>query len=254
MTRVLSTDLDGTLVFPDGVHADDARALRRWIDEGNVLVVNTGRSIGSIRRVWVDDALPAPHAFIGFTGAVVADPSLRVMRSQPLPRELLGDVMELLAGVDATVFASQIEQDYLLRRSRDVAEGAIPVFWEPGEAEALRATDLFGIPVHVPDPDDRARVIAGLEGLCDGRAEVHLNLDYIDIVPAGATKGTGLRQVLADLGDHSPVWTIGDSWNDLAMHEVADHPVAMAAAPREVSCRCERVVSSVAELVDLVLG
>lgn len=57
--------------------------------------------------------------------------------------------------------------------------------------------------------------------------EVHRNQDFLDIVPTGSDKGIGLQRLLADAFADADVdlWTIGDSWNDIGMHQVADHAV-----------------------------
>ena len=49
------------------------------------------------------------------------------------------------------------------------------------------------------------------------------------------------------------MWSIGDSWNDLDMHALADHALALPWSPPEVTAACERTVGSMAELIDSIL-
>ena len=81
------------------------------------------------------------------------------------------------------------------------------------------------------------------------------NQEFLDLVPAGATKGAGLRALLDGplAGQDVEVWTIGDSWNDLDMHAVADHAVALPWSPPEVTAACETTVGSMAELITTIL-
>ena len=74
-------------------------------------------------------------------------------------------------------------------------------------------------------------------------------------MPAGATKGAGLRALLDGplAGQDIEVWTIGDSWNDLDMHAVADYAVALPWSPPEVTAACETTVGSMAELITTIL-
>ena len=74
-------------------------------------------------------------------------------------------------------------------------------------------------------------------------------------MPAGATKGAGLRALLDGplAGQDIEVWTIGDSWNDLDMHAVADHAVALPWSPPEVTAACETTAGSMAELITTIL-
>ena len=134
------------------------------------------------------------------------------------------------------------------------------------------------------------------------------NQDFIDVVPASASKGEGLRRLVASLveppagetageaagaagegasragaaggageastGEASeataggsagldvgpwtaePVetWSIGDSWNDISMHAAADHSYALPWSPPEVVAQCDGTVSSLADLIDSLMG
>ena len=130
------------------------------------------------------------------------------------------------------------------------------------------------------------------------------NQDFIDVVPASASKGAGLRRLVASLaeppaaeaagaagegasragaasgageastgeaseapvggsaglgvgpGTAEPVetWSIGDSWNDISMHQAADHSYALPWSPPEVVAQCDGTVSSLADLIDSLMG
>ena len=57
------------------------------------------------------------------------------------------------------------------------------------------------------------------------------DLSIIDILPAGCSKGTALLRLAARREiDPASIMAIGDNWNDLAMLQVAGHPVVMANA------------------------
>ena len=43
MRKLLSTDIDGTLLFNATISPTDLAAVTRWRDAGNLLVPNTGR-------------------------------------------------------------------------------------------------------------------------------------------------------------------------------------------------------------------
>ena len=64
------------------------------------------------------------------------------------------------------------------------------------------------------------------------------DLSIVDILPAGASKGTALASLAAARGltIHN-VMAIGDNWNDLPMLHVAGTPVLMGNAPPELLTR-----------------
>ena len=133
----------------------------------------------------------------------------------------------------------------------------------------------------------------------EGQAVGFRNQDFIDVVPASASKGEGLRRLVASLaeppagetdgvsgtgaasgagaaptgeaseapvggsaglgvgpGTAEPVetWSIGDSWNDISMHAAADHSYALPWSPPEVVAQCDGTVSSLADLIDSLMG
>ena len=68
---------------------------------------------------------------------------------------------------------------------------------------------------------------------------------------AGGSVGLGVGS-----GPLEPVetWSIGDSWNDISMHAAADHSYALPWSPPEVVAQCDGTVSSLADLIDSLMG
>src|SRR5690606_27723852 len=68
----------------------------------------------------------------------------------------------------------------------------------------------------------------------------HLDFTLLDILPAEASKGVGVRR-LADIEKIAPaeVMAIGDNFNDLEMLEFAGTPVVMGNADSELLSRDE---------------
>jgi len=135
------------------------------------------------------------------------------------------------------------------------------------------------LPMRFTDSEMASRTETYLRRCWAGQAVGFRNQDFIDVVPASASKGEGLRQLVAslsespaqdpasDLGDDSsasgvaepPVepietWSIGDSWNDISMHAAADHSYALPWSPPEVVAQCDGTVSSLADLIDSLMG
>ena len=133
-----------------------------------------------------------------------------------------------------------------------------------------------------------ARTETYLHRRWEGQAAGFRNQDFIDVVPASASKGEGLRRLVASLAEPpagetdgaagegasgeatvgssagfdvgpwtaEPVetWSIGDSWNDISMHAAADHSYALPWSPPEVVAQCDGTVSSLADLIDSLMG
>lgn len=260
MTALLATDLDGTILFDRRVSAQDLAAMRRWREAGNLLAICSGKSVFATRDTLEPEGVEFDYA-ITFTGAVLADGSYRVLADRHLPDGVAREIVESLQVHDGlTVFATTIESDYVLSDTYNEVSPILQVF-EPLAIEDMDDHRFIGVPMRVRDDDVRDAIVADVTARWGEQVEIIRNQEFLDIVPAGCTKGTGLRDLVARLtaedgtlaGQALETWTIGDSWNDVPMHEVADHAVALPWSPDDVTDVCERTVGSIAELIDAVL-
>ena len=153
-----------------------------------------------------------------------------------------------------TTYATTIETDYILADNNDEISPILAVF-EHMTLEEMDAHRFIGVPLRVTDDALRDRLQRDLTQRWEGVLDCHRNQEFLDLVPAGATKGAGLRALLDGplAGRDVEVWTIGDSWNDLDMHAVADHAVALPWSPPEVTAACETTAGSMAELITTIL-
>ena len=260
MPQLIATDLDGTILFDRKVSATDLGAMRRWRSAGNLLVVDTGKSVFATRDTLEPLGVVFDYA-VTFTGAVLVDGDYRIVTSLFLPDGLAREIVMSLQGIDGlTVFATTLETDHIISDTYHEISPILQVFvpMAPGE---MRGRRFIGVPMRVRDDDVRERIVADLAGRWGEQLEVVRNQEFLDVIPAGATKGAGLNDLVAWLtrpdgphpGESVETWTFGDSWNDIPMHEAADHAVALPWSPPEVAAVCERTAASMAELVDSLL-
>jgi len=92
-------------------------------------------------------------------------------------------------------------------------------------------------------------VRADLSGIVgEGARLVATRRDYLEIIPAGATKGTALRVLAEHLGiPLEETIAVGDQENDLEMIEAAGLGIAMPQAPEGVRKAARQVAPSDAE-------
>ena len=112
--RLLATDLDGTLVFHHAVGQADAEALVRWREAGNLLVMNTGRSISALRSALDGFDVDYDYAVL-YTGAVLTDGRAGVIEARTLPDGLIEEVLDVLGREERiTIFATTLAGDLQL--------------------------------------------------------------------------------------------------------------------------------------------
>ena len=247
----LVTDLDGTVLFDRQIAAADSAALRRWRQSGRRLVLCTGKSLSATREVW-DPTQIGADAVVAFTGGAVTDGEFAPVWTGNLDVGIVAELATALREEPIALLASDLAADYLVLDRVGIDSPILPSLVPISLAE-VGTRSVFGIPVNVPRPQDRGRILQLVRGLVQGRAEVYPNLDFIDVVPPGASKGTGLARYLETAGPVGRLITIGDSYNDLPMHRLADQSYALEHSPPEVASVTDGVVGSVAELITHLL-
>ena len=273
--RLISTDLDGTIVFNGTIPLRDREAMARWRAAGNLLVINTGRSISALEHVVVPMGLEFDNAIL-YTGSVIVDEDIRVRRSTALPPGVVEDILDFVEGAPGVaVFTTGLDEDLLIYDTIGSGSDLLTLF-RPATRRDLEGREIIGVPMRFTDSETAARTETYLRRRWDGQAVGFRNQDFIDVVSASASKGAGLRQLVASLseppaqdpagdvasdsaGVSEPAelietWSIGDSWNDITMHQAADHAYALPWSPPEVVEQCDGTVSSLADLIDSLLG
>lgn len=248
MTRLLVTDLDGTLLDPDGnVHPVDLEAIQTLRSHGVHVALCTGRLFSGTRHVADELRLEGPVACVD--GSHIADArSGRALHLAALGALELGAALRALedAGLTCFVFAGDT------------------VFYDAPGADLLGYVSLWSRECHqlerVTAPDHwpaRGQVMAlvalgpaaaaqraaelldGSPGLFCSWFEVR-RPGYegqwgLVVRSSGASKGTAVRWLARHYGvSRQNVVAVGDWLNDVPMFEWAGHAFAMAQAPEGV--------------------
>ena len=259
--RMLSVDIDGTILFDRAISPADVAAMRRWREAGNLLVMNTGRSISALRSALDGFDVDYDYAVL-YTGAVLTDGRAGVIEARTLPDGLIEEILDVLGREERiTIFATTLAGDLQLHDTLGSSTDLLTLF-RRGTTADLAGRAVVGIPLHLKTAAATDRIEAEVARRWGGVIEGARNQDFLDLIPAGASKGAGLSRLVdlltgpggAHEGETIETWTVGDSWNDIPMHVAADHGVAMEGSPAEVLAACERRTPSVASLVEDLLA
>src|SRR5215469_14159081 len=235
--RLIATDLDGTLLRPDGsVSVRTRRALAGLAEVGIQLVLVTARP-----PRWVDylaDVAGAHGTVICANGAFVYDVTRRAVvqahgLSSATARAIAADLRRLLPGVG---FAAELADGvHIEREYPELHPDAVPADATYGAIDAVdqRVGKLLARSLQVPPAEFVARVAdivgARAEVTCSGAGGL------AEIGPPGVTKGSTLidwctaREITS-----RDVWAFGDMPNDLPMLTWAGVSFAVANAHPDV--------------------
>ena len=288
--RLIASDLDGTLLMPDGSVGRRTRAALDDLRDSDLdLVIVTGRP-----PRWISPVVEMTgHRGVGIAanGAVVLDlADGHVTEVFPLTHDqALGAVERIRSALPGVVFAverarpggrlaptggsSYDDLDATLADATEfaLADGYTPRWPVPREThvapieELVACDDVVKILVRPGDSlqiDPESFLAAGIPALEDIVEVTHAGFDdsLLEICAPGVTKATTLARVAAAEG-HGPLHVVaaGDGPNDLPMLAWAGTSYAMANAHPEVIDIATHVLppnseEGVAQLIELLLA
>ena len=259
------SDLDDTLLDADGVLSDETRStLTRLLTTGTDFTVATARSPLTAFRAL--DGLPLSLPVVTYSGASATDPGDRsplwwehfdARALQPLVGAALA------AGVTPLVFWLDGDDDKI-SWVRGAETSGVDTFLEarPGDPRLAPVDGWdevdhdrgFFVSIRGEYPIVRrlSRMIRAISwgtgctlALTGSRES---GVGVLDVTPAGATKGSGIRRIAEDHG-FDRVVAFGDSANDLPLFAEADESYATASASDEVKAAATAVLDEGDEAV-----
>ncbi|WP_110207693.1 HAD family hydrolase [Nocardioides daejeonensis] len=234
--RLVATDLDGTLLSPDGTVSDRTRRVLQQLDaEGIPVVFVTGRPIRWMEMLWSD--VGGHGLAICSNGGMVYDVMRREVRNAlTVPRDLALRVGETLRrAVPGTSFALEKTTGFAREAefaSRHPDSSGIPT----GRLEAIfddRVVKLLALHDEIA-PETYWRQARELVGEL---VEVTWSSQWalLEMSALGVTKASTLARLCVDLGiGPEEVVAFGDMPNDIAMLEWAGRSYAMAGGHEDV--------------------
>jgi hypothetical protein len=246
--RLVLADVDGTLVTQEKVLTERTiAAVRRLGEVGILFAITSGRPPRGMAMLVGPLDLSTPIA--AFNGGVIADRSLQVIEQRVIPAELVGPIIEELAGHDLDVWLYRGADWFVLDPAGPhVDREARTVQFQPTVAESydgLHAdvAKLVGV------SDDHDAVSAGVTSVHD-RFGDHISVSasqpyYVDVTHPDANKGFVARWLAAryELSEDE-IATLGDMPNDVLMFAHSGLSIAMGNASPEVQKAARRVTTS----------
>ncbi|CAL9297869.1 MULTISPECIES: HAD family hydrolase [unclassified Streptomyces] len=246
--RLVATDLDGTLLRPDGSVSQRTRdALAAATAAGAAHIVVTGRSVPWTRAI-LDDLAYEGLAVCGQGAQVYHAGEHRLLTSVTLDRQLAGLALaKLEAEVGPLALAASrdgLDGEVLVGSGYAVQDGPLPYLPLEDPAE-LWSAPLNKLYIQHPELDDDAltatarRVVGGLVDVVMAGAGI------VEILPLGLTKATGLSLAARRLGvKAAETIAFGDMPNDIPMFAWARHGVAMADAHDELKAVADEITAA----------
>ncbi len=242
-------DMDNTLLTArEGVPACNRTVIRLFIEMGGRFTVATGRPPESIRAALGDIRLSLPA--ISCNGALLYDFSGNaVLRRSTLEQTqaaaAIRDVLTKFPKLGVEVMAGPGDM-YVIHPNTYTHAHQVDEKLPSVACPLESVPDGWVKAVFAADPETIRKVLQYTKTHYYGRDNYFLptNSIYLEIMPAGVSKASGLRDLCTVMGE-SPKKTvvIGDYFNDLELMKEAGHSVAVANAPAEVKTVADEVTN-----------
>jgi hypothetical protein len=239
--RAVFTDLDGTVLFPDGSYSKRTKDSIKRLHENNIIVAGiTGRSYRDAAKIYKQLGFKAPGVFSG--GACIVDPATDTTLSQKLINTKtlfevstkLAEYCEYISFGSGRLLTSDFSSNFIKGPSLSI--------W----AEARPAN--IGKVIEVCDHQKSlvAHINSSTQG---GLVGVQINNRLAD-----KEHGAMRLMKLLDLSS-AQVVVVGNDHNDVPLFRVTDFSISMGSAPEEIKTTTSHSVTDVmhdgfAEAVD----
>jgi len=246
-TRLVATDLDGTLLRTDGTVSERTRrSIARACEAGITVVLVTARPPRTLRPLAWQAGVTG--LAICCNGAIVYDVAAdEIVGHEPLAA---ATAQRLVAALRATAPGVCFAVERGLRFGQEPRYAALlPAAGDHtpliADAAALCAEDVTKLIVLHPDVPLQDLLHAVRKAAGDEAIVTHSSAVFVEVSAAGVTKAAALQGLCAQLGlDAARVVACGDMPNDLPMLHWAGHGVAVANAHPAVLAAADEVTLS----------
>lgn len=234
---IFHLDIDGTLYTDDIICERNRRAVQTVRDNGHLVFINTGRSIGIIPQT------VAEFPVDGFVTALGSNILIggRLVYSKLIPTDRLAAMFRhftslgrgiLYEGNDIIIINGVF--GYSEYKTAEVST----------EEEFLEIAEKHDIPkIFVPgelSPEERK--------YCEDNFTFIQHAGYAEISPKGDNKATGMRRVAEFYAPEEYITVaMGDSLNDVEMLEAADIAVGMGDCHEKIKPLCDIITCNAAD-------
>ncbi|MDG3085653.1 HAD-IIB family hydrolase [Vibrio hannami] len=258
-SKLLASDYDKTFFYKTNPEALEVnlQAVEKWREKGNLFAISTGRdaaSIGFERKVRDVDY----DYLVSLNGSFIVDKDDNVLFKSALEHDLAKDIAAMLReqfddelivsnGFDGCNFTNR-KKSQTDAVAREAFERNSKIYSKTIEESLEGEVLLLGC---LSEDLEQAQKVRGeILDLYSDQVEVFINLNYINIVPKGISKASGIELIAKHAGVATDaVLAIGDDYNDIPMVE-SFVGYAVANAKPEVKAVANEVFESVAELIE----
>ena len=263
MRILLASDLDKTLIFDNKISEENKDAIRRFKEAGGVFAISTGRPYNGVEKV-IEELRVEPDYLILNNGALIITGGEEIVHREFIPFNVVKNIFNDMDNDEVVISVETGFRTYPIDLKSKGAEAAfisdidstfknLELIDKLDEVSEEDKEKIAAISLFLPRVD-----INEVQAACDyvndnygNYVIAYRNTRFIDIVPIGCSKGSGVKWVSDEENiDIKDVYVIGDSWNDDSMFEITDKSFTFTYAEEELKEKTNYIVETVAECID----
>lgn len=258
--KYLACDLDGTLVHENIIKIEDVEAILKLKQKGYKFIISTGRSLNGIDQVFDKYPNVKYDYIVACNGCLILDGDRNIIYDNHITNDVAENVFkDFIDDENICIHFESDGKNYLVDPiNTDDIEDLLNYFQGIINREDLfkekRDYLLISLFARNRDINTADEVKEKLLSKFENELEAYRNQYFIDIVPKGCSKGSGILKVLQlDGGNIEKLYTIGDSYNDISMFKITENSFTFNNSEDGVKEQANNYVDSVSECIEEII-
>lgn len=275
MSKLLASDIDGTLLLNKKIHHKSIENIDRFKNDGNLFILSTGRALCELDSIINEYKLDV-DAYVLCNGAFILDKSLNIIEDFKIDYDIVYKISKyVLSTNNFTLSVLDGYKSYLIKsksilKARNLFNlNSLKKIYkmlinkssnlELLNLNHLKDNDLNINIMSIYSLNDNVEKAENLKNYLNDEFGEYItayrNKYFVDVVFKGCSKATGIEKVCKNfnLADNN-VYVIGDSWNDLSMFERYDNSYTFTYAEKTLQKKANKVIDSFHYCIDDILS
>ncbi|MDD2203419.1 MAG: HAD-IIB family hydrolase [Bacilli bacterium] len=224
--KLLATDFDNTLFNKKDYHKN-IKYINKFVDEGNLFVIVTGRYFDSLLKDI--EGLNLKYSYlICNDGGIIFDRNLNILYRKDIPHNIANEIADIYNN-------SSCLSDWYIDTGTAITKD--------------KTATVNGLIGRFNDVEKAKKLLSEIKEKYK-EVDGYLSDKWINVTEKTVNKGSGIKELLYILKiNESNVYTIGDDVNDISMSDYNFNSYSMSNSIIELKSKTMRSYNSVYELV-----
>lgn len=258
--KILFSDMDGTLIDHNmSISDQNIKKMKELREQGHLIALCTGRNLMETRQI--TDYIDFPFDYLVLNnGGHILNKNYETLFEKKIDKKIGIDILKHTTSYPGMwSFFCDGNVNYGYKDGITINHGSVDKeVIDIDFIDAFKEADHFQIIAFNQDDvgvEDAKVCFDYIQQQYGDYVEAYFNTHYVDVVPSGCSKGTGVLKLLELISETvDEVYAVGDSYNDLSMLEVANYGYTFYHAHDDIKNMTPYHVDYVYEVIEDMLG